>query len=191
MILIIHAHPYPQHSRTTKAMLDAVRARPDVEIRSLYDLYPDFDIDIQAEQAALTRADLVVWLHPIYWYSVPAMMKYYFDVVLTLGWAYGEVNGAVNGLKAQALAGKSCLWVTSTGGTESSYTAEGVHQLLFDDIEKPIRQTALFCGMTWAPPIILHGAHVVSEADVAAAANQFHARLIAHSATQKGVEHAH
>ncbi len=186
MVLIIHAHPYPQHSRATQAMLDAVRVHPDTEIRSLYDLYPDFDIDIQAEQAALARADLVVWLHPIYWYSVPAMMKYYFDVVLSLGWAYGEVNG----VKTRALEGKSCLWVTSTGGTESSYTAEGVHQLPFDAVEKPIRQTALFCGMTWMPPIILHGAHVVSDAEVAAAANQFRTRLMSHSAQQKGNDHA-
>jgi hypothetical protein len=40
-----------------------------VEIRSLYQLYPDFNIDIAAEQEALSRADLVVWQHPMQWYS--------------------------------------------------------------------------------------------------------------------------
>jgi glutathione-regulated potassium-efflux system ancillary protein KefF len=74
MILIIHAHPYPQHSRAGPVLLDAVRDLPGVSIRSLYDKYPDFDIDVEAEQAALTEARLIVWLHPIYWYSVPALL---------------------------------------------------------------------------------------------------------------------
>ncbi|WP_294260770.1 NAD(P)H-dependent oxidoreductase [Propionivibrio sp.] len=75
MILIVRAHPYPQRSRAGRALLEAVHDLPDLEVRSLYDLYPDFDIDVAAEQAALARADLVVWLHPIYWYSAPAMLE--------------------------------------------------------------------------------------------------------------------
>ncbi len=43
MILIIHAHPYPAHSRSVKGLLEGVRDLPGVEVRSLYDLYPDFD----------------------------------------------------------------------------------------------------------------------------------------------------
>jgi glutathione-regulated potassium-efflux system ancillary protein KefF len=184
MILLIYAHPYPQHSRATKALLDAVSDLPNVEIRSLYDAYPDFDIDVKAEQAALLRADLVVWLHPIYWYSVPAMLKHYFDVVLTLGWAYGEVDG----MKGRALAGKQCLWVTTTGGPAASYAEDGAHQLPFAAYETPVRQTALFCDMAWMPPLTLHGAHVVSDDEVKVAAQQFRARLIAHSSTHNAAQ---
>ena len=61
-----------------------------VEVRSLYDRYPDFDIDAAAEQAALDARRLVVWLHPLYWYGVPALLKHWFDTVLVKGWAYGE-----------------------------------------------------------------------------------------------------
>ena len=56
MILIVRAHPYPQRSRAGRALLEAVHDLPDLEVRSLYDLYPDFDIDVAAEQAALARA---------------------------------------------------------------------------------------------------------------------------------------
>lgn len=49
MILIIYAHPYPRHSHANKRMLDQVKALDGVEIRSLYELYPDFNIDIAAE----------------------------------------------------------------------------------------------------------------------------------------------
>ena len=169
MILILYAHPYPQRSRAGRAMLEAVRDLPDLEVRSLYDLYPDFDIDVQAEQAALVRADLVVWMHPIYWYSVPAMLKYWFDVVLQRGWAYGEGG--------DSLQGKHCLWVATTGGRESAFSEDGVHQLPFEDFVAPIRQTARFCGMEWERPITLHGAHLISEPEIAAAALALRDRL--------------
>jgi glutathione-regulated potassium-efflux system ancillary protein KefF len=171
MILIIHAHPYPQHSRAGRALLEVVRGLPDLEVRSLYDLYPDFDIDVAAEQAALVRADLVVWLHPIYWYSVPAMLKHWFDVVHLRDWAYGEGG--------DKLRGKHCLWVTTSGGETSSFSETGVHQLPFAAFEAPLRQTALFCGMVWETPIVLHGAHVITQDEIGAAALAFRERLAA------------
>ncbi|MEQ1515359.1 MAG: glutathione-regulated potassium-efflux system oxidoreductase KefF [Usitatibacteraceae bacterium] len=170
MILVIYAHPYPQHSRACKALLNAVIDLPELETRSLYDLYPDFDIDIAAEQAALTRAELVVWLHPIYWYSVPAMMKHWFDVVLARGWAYGK--------EGNALRGKRCLWVVSAGGDEQSYSPGGMHTQAFENFVAPVEQTARFCGMHWESPIVLHGAHEVSDAELAASVEIFRTRLI-------------
>jgi glutathione-regulated potassium-efflux system ancillary protein KefF len=170
MTLVIHAHPYPQHSRACKALLNAVIDLPDLETRSLYDLYPDFDIDIAAEQAALTRAELVVWLHPIYWYSVPAMMKHWFDVVLARGWAYGK--------EGNALHGKGCLWVVSAGGDKESYSAGGMHAQPFENFVAPVEQTARFCGMQWESPIVLHGAHEVSDAELAASVEVFRTRLL-------------
>ena len=45
MILIIYAHPYPQHSHANKRMLEQAGTLEGVEIRSLYQLYPDFNIN--------------------------------------------------------------------------------------------------------------------------------------------------
>lgn len=170
MILVVHAHPYPSRSRANAALLAAVRDS-DVEVRSLYDLYPDFDIDVSAEQAALARADLVVWLHPIYWYSVPALLKHWFEAVLTRGWAYGH--------DTFALEGKSCLWVCNTGGDAQAYTPQGIHERPFADFVAPIEQTARFCRMRWLPPLIVHGAHVISNDELAAQAAELRARILA------------
>ncbi len=178
MILIIYAHPYPKHSRAGAAMLAAVRELPGVELRSIYDLYPDFDIDAAAEQAALLRAETVVWLHPTYWYSPPALLKHWFEMVLTRGWAYGTGG--------EALKGKRCLWVPTTGGDEAAYTPGGMHEQPFDNFIAPIEQTARFCGMQWQPPIIVHGAHVVSEEQLQAKAEEFRARLIALGRKESG-----
>jgi glutathione-regulated potassium-efflux system ancillary protein KefF len=176
MILILHAHPYPARSRSTARLLAAVRELPGVEVHSLYDRYPDFDIDIAAEQAALTRADLIVWLHPIYWYSVPAMLKHWFDAVLLRGWAYGKGGEALNG--------KTCLWVAAAGGDAFAYSAEGVHARPFAEFVPPIEQTARFCGMRWQEPIIVQGSHDLGEAELTAAADTFRARLLAFNASQ-------
>lgn len=169
MIYVVHAHPYPRHSRACKALLAAVGDFPDLETRSLYDAYPDFDIDVAAEQAALARADLIVWLHPVYWYSVPALLKQWFEAVLQRGWAYGK--------DGSALRGKDCLWAAAAGGDDDAYSAEGMHAQPFDRFVPPIEQTARFCGMNWLPPFILQGAPQVSDADIATAAADFRARL--------------
>jgi glutathione-regulated potassium-efflux system ancillary protein KefF len=156
MILVIHAHPYPSRSRACRVLLDSIRAVPRLEVRSLYDLYPDFDIDINAEQAALERAQLVVWLHPLYWYTVPGLMKHWMDQVLVGGWAQGDAG--------QALKGKDCLWVTTTAGDGDSFTPAGEHGHPFEAFVPVVEQTARHCGMNWLPPMVVNGAHLVSEA---------------------------
>ena len=99
MILIIYAHPYPQHSHANKRMLEQARTLENVEIRSLYQLYPDFNIDVAAEQEALSRADLIVWQHPMQWYSTPPLLKLWIDKVFSHGWAYGHNGNALQGKK--------------------------------------------------------------------------------------------
>ena len=176
MILIIHAHPYPSRSRATHALLQAAQTLPEVVVHSLYERYPDFDIDVAAEQAALTRAQLTVWLHPLYWYSVPGLMKHYFDKVLALGWAYGGNHEKGDG-GGRALHGKHCLWAPSTGGDGEAYSATGIHANAFAEFVTPVEMTARFCGMFWQPPFALHGAHVISNDELAAKAEAFKLRL--------------
>src|SRR6476620_8569103 len=151
MVLVVQAHPYPDRSRANRALTRAIEGLPRLEIRSLYDLYPDFSIDVPAEQEALSRASTVVWQHPIYWYTAPALLKLWFEKVLAVGWAYGKGG--------TALRGKQCLWVATTGADERGYTPEGEHQHPFAAFVPVVQQTAQFCGMTWLEPLIVHGAH--------------------------------
>lgn len=152
--LVIHAHPRPNQSQVTARLLSVLSQRPGVSVRSLYALYPDFDIDVAAEQSALLQARLVIWLCPVHWYSVPALLKHWFDQVLTHGWAYGH--------GASALRGKTAWWVTSAGAAPSAYTAEGAHGRPFADFVPPIEHTARFCGMNWLPPLVVHAGHSAS-----------------------------
>jgi len=159
MICVIHAHPYLSRSHTNRALADALRGRDGIELRPLYELYPDFDIDVDAEQHSLLRARLVVWMHPLYWYSVPGLLKHWFDKVLTLGWAYGDGG--------TALAGKSCLWVPTTGGDARDYAPGGLHARPFESFVPVIEQTARYCGMEWLPPYVIHGATELDDDELA------------------------
>lgn len=158
-ILLIAAHPDLQHSRVSRALLTAVdRAAIEpsrLQVRDLYRLYPDYAIDIAAEQEALARASLIIWLHPLHWYGMPALMKLWVDEVFGHGWAYGVGQRALRGKR---------LWLTvSAGGSPESFASGGYngHELL--DFLLPYAQIARLCGMQTLPPTLIYAAHEISD----------------------------
>jgi glutathione-regulated potassium-efflux system ancillary protein KefF len=172
--VVLVAHPQIDQSRVTRRLMRrAARLGDRTEVRDLYALYPDYWIDAPAERAALHGARLVVWLHPIHWYGMPPLMKLWLDEVFAFGWAYGPGG--------QALRGKTLWLVTSTGGPAESYRADGHNRHGFAEFLPPYEQTAMLCGMGWAPPLVLHGAHRADEAALAAHEERFAADLARHA----------
>ncbi len=191
-VLVITAHPQMQDSRVNRRLMKRAReagaqaAAPAqassssssstpaarIVVRDLYALYPDYLIDVAAEQALLTPARLVVWQHPIHWYSMPPLMKLWVDEVLTFGWAYGPGGNA--------LRGKDLWLVATTGGPEDSYHPESYNRYRFDAFLPPYEQTAALCGMRFLPPLLLHGAHQVGDVDVEVHEAVFAQRLSSH-----------
>jgi len=168
-IYLLAAHPHWRDSRVNWQLLQAARKVPGVEVNDLYASYPDYAIDVQAEQARLARAELLVLLHPIQWYSMPALQKLWLDEVLSYGWAYGG-GGA-------ALQGKDCWLVATTGGPESSYHPQSYNRYFFDAFLPPYEQTAALCGMRFLPPLLFHGARSASPEALAAHVEVFSQRL--------------
>ena len=162
-----------EQSRVNRRMLRAAQGS-GVVVRDLYRLYPDYLIDVAAEQALLAQARLVVWQHPIHWYHMPPLMKLWVDEVLAFGWAYGPGG--------TALRGKDLWLVASTGGPQESYRPDSYNRYFFDDFLPPYEQTAALCGMRFLPPMLLHGAHRVTPADVAAHAAVYTQRLASYPA---------
>ena len=169
MILLIYDHPYPQQSQVNRTLLKAVKDLPDLQIRSLYDLYPDFYIDVEKEQAALQMADLIIWQHPLYWYHTPALMTLWFEKVLSHGWAYGPEGYAVTG--------KKLLWVTTTGGDANDYGANEPDSMPLNLLSSSIEQTARFCGMEWSAPFVVHDARLISDDALRRAATDYRLRV--------------
>jgi glutathione-regulated potassium-efflux system ancillary protein KefF len=169
-ILVLVAHPTMELSRANRRLKKAARqAGARVVVRDLYRLYPDYLVDVQAEQAALAQARLVVWQHPIHWYGPPPLMKLWIDDVLAFGWAYGPGG--------TALRGKDLWLVATTGGSQDSYRPDRYNRYFFDAFLPPYEQTAALCGMRFLHPLMLHGAHRVSDAEIAAHAEVYAQRL--------------
>ncbi|WP_211460617.1 glutathione-regulated potassium-efflux system oxidoreductase KefF [Collimonas silvisoli] len=168
-ILILYAHPTPHHSRANRRLAEAAAKVPNVRVHDLYELYPDFHIPVRREQALLAQADLIVFQHPVQWYSMPALLKQWVDSVFTPGWAYGPGGNA--------LRGKDFWLVATTGGSDHSYQAEGHNLFPFSAFLPPFQQTAQLCGMRWLPPHLLFGAHQVSQQALAAHIDFYRKRL--------------
>lgn len=170
-VVLIFAHPYPDRSIANRRLLEAVEDVEGVAVRSLYDLYPTFDVDVSAEQRALRAAHVVVLQHPMHWYSVPSLLKHWFDKVLVRGFAYGPGG--------KALWGKSCQWVVTTGGDQHAFGSHGMHGRPLSDFSPVVEQTARFCGMHWEDPLVVYGAHRLAEDELSRMAGVYRDRLSA------------
>ena len=154
-VLIIFAHPdVDNQSIGNKVVLEGLKQFEEqsekLEIRELYKLYPDFKIDVAAEQDALRKADLIVLQFPFFWYSTPALIKEWFDVVLTHGFAYGSTG--------KELRGKELLLSFTVGGAAEAYTPEGYNTYPIDEFMPPFKQTANLCEMIFVDDYIYsHG----------------------------------
>jgi len=173
-ILVLVAHPQKEQSRVNRQLEMAARAVAasgpgSVVVRDLYALYPDYLIDVAAEQAALSKAQLLVWQLPVHWYGPTPLLKLWMDEVLAFGWAYGP--------SGEALRGKDLWLVASTGGPEDSYHPASYNRYFFDAFMPPLEQTAALCGMRFLPPLVLHGAHRAGDAEVQSHAAVYSERL--------------
>jgi len=157
-ILILFAHPTFHKSRINKKLIDAIENIKGVTINNLYENYPDFFINIKKEQKLLIEHDVVVWHHPFYWYSAPAIIHEWMDLVLEHGFAYG-ING-------KTLTGKIAISVISTGGKKEVYCKEGRNHFTINQFLTPFEQSANLCGMTYLPPFVVHGSHTISDEEI-------------------------
>ena len=149
-VLILFAHPAPHKSRINRRLIASVRGLDKVTINDLYEEYPTFDINVRREQELLLEHGIIVFQHPFYWYSSPAILKEWEDLVLEYGFAYGA-----GGTKLQ---GKLFLTAITTGGPREAYGRMGINFFTIRELLAPLEQSAKFCGMRYLPPFVVHGA---------------------------------
>ena len=83
MTLILVFHPDLAASQANRALADAARELPGIQLIDMAGLYPDGRIDVEAEAARLMAADRLVLQFPVQWYSTPPLLKAWQDAVLT------------------------------------------------------------------------------------------------------------
>lgn len=159
-ILVVLAHPDLAASRVNRAMVEAVRDLPGITVHDLFAAYPEGPLDVAREQALVAAHDILVFQHPLFWYSAPARLKEWQDRVLAWGWAYGPGG--------EALVGKTFFSAVSTGAPQQAYQAGGVANFGLSEFLRPFQQMATYVRMNFAAPFVYHGAMTVDEAGIAA-----------------------
>ena len=112
-ILIISGHTNLAASVANKTILETLNERlPEAEIVKLDELYPDFKIDVEAEQQKLLRADIIVLQFPLFWYSAPSILE---------RWTGDKLKG------------KKLILSFTTGAPETLYSREGAMGYAIDE----------------------------------------------------------
>ncbi|MDO4640262.1 MAG: NAD(P)H-dependent oxidoreductase [Neisseria sp.] len=176
-MLIISGHPNLQNSVANQIILEELaKALPNAEIRKLDELYPDFQIDVQAEQNALANADVIVWQFPFHWYSLPALMKKWLDDVFVHGFAHGST--------AQ-LSGKKLLLSFTTGAPKALYSPDNVMLHHIEDYCSVFESTTALCGLDYQVPMYMNGVSYVGRDEAKVAEQQQQAREYAATVIEK------
>ncbi|MCU0417955.1 MAG: NAD(P)H-dependent oxidoreductase [Cytophagaceae bacterium] len=153
-VALIFAHPRLEDSKIHKQLLQVLPKSPNLTFHDLYENYPDFVIDIDREKKILLDHDVIIWQHPVYWYSCPPLLKQWMDMVLEIGWAYGPGGNALEGKRVQS--------IVSTGGPEQAYQEGGNNRFPLEQYFLPFEQTARLCKMEYLPLFSIKGSHRIS-----------------------------
>ncbi len=170
-ILVIFAHPLFEGSVVNRQMLEKMPTSGLLTFHDLYEVYPDFEIDILQEKTLVDKQDLIIWQYPMYWYSAPALLKQWIDLVLDYEWVYGKGENI--------LKGKKLLQVVTVGADRENYCSRGREKYSVSEFLRPYSQVAQMCGMEYLPPYVIYGARVQGKSRLEQQAT-YYAKFIRH-----------
>lgn len=147
-VLVYYAHPAHRTSRVNRPMAEAAQRIDDMAFVDLYATYPRHGIDVAAEQERLLAADVILFQFPMFWYSTPAIIKDWEDLVLEHGFAYGAGGDRLDG--------KRMMLAVTAAGPEEAYTPRGYQHYPLRTFLTPLEQTARLCRMRFTAPYVLY-----------------------------------
>lgn len=145
--LVNIVHPNLSKSIVNTKLLNGIKNLENITINNLYKNYPNFKIDIKKEQELLLSHDIIVFQFPMYWYSSPALLKEWFDTVLTVEFTdRGDYK----------LENKSFCVAISCGGSEKQFSKTGVEKKSVDEFLIPFSATANYLKMNYEKVFITY-----------------------------------
>ncbi|MFJ5707995.1 NAD(P)H-dependent oxidoreductase [Streptomyces sp. NPDC093105] len=178
-----------------KATVDAEDYGPDASspLKVAQDSGRAFDSgrltpDVLAEQEKLLWADTIVFQFPLWWYTMPAILKGWVDRVFTYRFAYGvgEHSETKYGERfgEGTLAGRRALLSVTVGGPESHYAARGINGPI-DDLLFPIQHGILYYpGIEPLPPFVVYGSDRITPGEYEVAVKAWQERLLTLESTE-------
>lgn len=137
--------------------------------------------DVVAEQEKLIWADAVIFQFPLWWFSMPAILKGWFDRVYAYGLAYGVGEHSDKHWGDRygegSFKGKRAMLSVTTGGWESHYSERGINGSI-NDLLFPIQHGALFYpGFDVLLPFLLYRVTQINEENFNSVESAFATRL--------------
>lgn len=164
-ILIVSGHTDLNDSVANKKILDILAEKlPQSRQVHLAELYPDFTIDVAAEQEKLLWADVIVLQFPVFWFSAPSLLHRWLETVFLHGFSHGSTG--------DKLRGKKLVLSYTTGAPAEA--------LDFDAFFLCLKTTAQFTGMEYVGSIATGGVSYQMRENPELLA-QIHAKAAAHA----------
>ncbi len=150
--LILIFHPGLATSQCNAALAASATKLAEVETVDIQALYPDGQIDGDAEVNRLLSADRIVLQFPVMWYAPPPILKAWLDHVLTrMFYIHYQTEGRL-------LEGKPLMIAATAGNVPAAYTAKGQNGYSLEALFLPLRAMARRCKLVWAKPFFVYEA---------------------------------
>lgn len=143
-ILIINGHTDFKASIANKKIIEVLEKQlSTVRIVNLIELYPDFKIDIEAEQVNLSWAEIIILQFPFFWYSAPSILERWMEETFQHGFSHGRTG--------DKLKGKKLILSFTTGAPENMYNHDAAVGYTIDDFLSCYKATCrmtqmIYCG---------------------------------------------
>ena len=141
--LIIVAHNNIETSVYNKQLIESIKNNNNTTINILK---TNMALDVNAERELFLKHQNIIFQFPLNWYSVPASLKNYIDLVFGFGFGFAPTD--------ERIMGKNFLAVVTTGGPQVSYSAEGYNKFSVEDYLHPLKGLARLTKMNFLPPLV-------------------------------------
>lgn len=154
--LIIVSHPDISKSVVNKRLVEELQKYPEnYTVHNLTTTYPDGKIAVEKEQRLIEEHENLVFQFPVFWFSCPAILKQWFDDVLTHGWAYGRKSG-------DKLTNRKVALAVTAGIRKEDYNEKGRYRYTLEQLLTPFETTLRhYCHADYRSFFAFYGAETV------------------------------
>ena len=139
-VLIVSGHTDLAESIANKQILETIHEKlPEAEIVKLDSLYPNYQIDPLKEQERVKKADIIVFVFPLFWFAAPPIIYRWLEKTFVHGFAHDSKGGK--------LQGKTLLVSVTAGAPDNLYTKDGTFGHTIEEFMEGMKATCLFSGM--------------------------------------------
>ncbi len=124
--LVLFAHPYLEHSKSNRELINFYVRHQHYDFRDLYEEYPDFHIPAFRERKRIGNYDRIIFHFPLIWFGIPPLLKLWMDEVFDVKWQKEDINNPMEGQEA--------IILVTTNFREQHFTKEGQFGHTMDEL---------------------------------------------------------